>query len=668
MPQGSGEDHLLWTWADLMSQQAAEVAASQSMTVTTNENVSVSQTELDYAIAQAGNDEWLQYKKCQLWRHEEMNLFYQCTQDAVNNYALDHYGGEVRSYPRWKEANEHCQARVDWMQDCPFNNGTEPAVYPSDPSEPEYPPITPAPVEPPTPIVYPSDPSEPEPPTEPDEQGPAYGGAPVNPDPDLQPIFRYGTTEPFTGGSPQCGDEGDIPDFGSGYCGWILTDDNDPTICYNSIALEFTQTTYSTTHWVGWHVTNNPAPTDWMRWSGYVQWLGGVPTASYELGIMIYGQLTNDWIEGMQPNEWRWISVVRPVIPGGDGDRIRFLMNSAPDGQVIRLGSVHLELFDALPTPMPQPYFTPPAIPDGYLLGDTWYSVVPGQWVGEIDTATDWVFECDLKLGDMNYEFGSLIRFTATTGNWGSYGDEILNLDITSWNELFVASDTVAYPDIYQWTDPLDIGQTMHVKIELAGPKREVWIDGVSVLVVHDMGPRESHQAVQVWSGDGFEVAADAKLKNVRWENLAPQAPADIELSETDVPDGPQPDPNATWDVGAWNSGGYMLGDSWYAIQSANLIGTIETAEDWEFEADLWLGDNWSFSTVIRFTVTDGNWGTYGDEILNIDVTSWNEIFLASDTLGYPDIYEWTSEQPVHQALHLKVTLHDNVREVLING
>ena len=35
-----------------------------------------------------------------------MNLYYQCTQNDINNYALHHFGGAVRSYPRWvKEYN-----------------------------------------------------------------------------------------------------------------------------------------------------------------------------------------------------------------------------------------------------------------------------------------------------------------------------------------------------------------------------------------------------------------------------------------------------------------------------------------------------------------------------------------------------------------------------------
>lgn len=402
-------------------------------------------------------------------------------------------------------------------------------------------------------------------------------------------------------------------------------------------------------------------------------WIDTVPEKNNDLGLLLYGQIKNTWMTDMQPNEWRWVSVLQQVLPGGGDNMIIFSMNGAPAGQGVRIASVHLDLFGAKPVAMLPPFITVPEIPDGYLLGNTWYTMQSSKLVGEIDVATDWVFECDLQLGDMNYEFGSLVRFTATNGNWGTYGDEILNLDITSWNELFVASDTVAYPDIYQWTAPLPVGQQMHLKIELAGPKREVWIDGVSVLVINDMGHRESHSAVKIWSGDSFEVPADAKIKNAKWVNLPPQEPYVEPIPVPVVPVGPEPDPNATFlFTGGWTggegTGSYLLGDTWYKVQGSNMVGEIQTAENWEFECDVWLGDNWNFGSLIRFTVTDGNWGTYGDEILNIDVTSWNEIFVASDTLAYPDIYEWTSPLEIHQQIHLKVSLHDNVREVSING
>jgi len=47
-------------------------------------------------------------RNCQLHREEEINLYYQCTQNDINNYALNHFGGEKRSYPRWVEEYNVC--------------------------------------------------------------------------------------------------------------------------------------------------------------------------------------------------------------------------------------------------------------------------------------------------------------------------------------------------------------------------------------------------------------------------------------------------------------------------------------------------------------------------------------------------------------------------------
>jgi hypothetical protein len=47
-------------------------------------------------------------RNCQLHREEEINLYYQCTQNDINNYALHHFGGDARSYPRWVDEYNVC--------------------------------------------------------------------------------------------------------------------------------------------------------------------------------------------------------------------------------------------------------------------------------------------------------------------------------------------------------------------------------------------------------------------------------------------------------------------------------------------------------------------------------------------------------------------------------
>merc|ERR1740139_515408 len=57
-----------------------------------------------------------------------MNLYYQCTQNDINNYALHHFGGETRSYPRWvKEYNvciDHIHRAKTLHLDFFHDNGT----------------------------------------------------------------------------------------------------------------------------------------------------------------------------------------------------------------------------------------------------------------------------------------------------------------------------------------------------------------------------------------------------------------------------------------------------------------------------------------------------------------------------------------------------------------
>lgn len=50
--------------------------------------------------------------QCQLYRNEEINLYYQCTQNAFNNFALDHFGGDQRSYPRWLSEVYRCNVEL----------------------------------------------------------------------------------------------------------------------------------------------------------------------------------------------------------------------------------------------------------------------------------------------------------------------------------------------------------------------------------------------------------------------------------------------------------------------------------------------------------------------------------------------------------------------------
>ncbi len=37
-----------------------------------------------------------------------------------------------------------------------------------------------------------------------------------------------------------------------------------------------------------------------------------------EIGVSINGEIHNNWINTMEPDPWRWVSIVSPVVPGGE--------------------------------------------------------------------------------------------------------------------------------------------------------------------------------------------------------------------------------------------------------------------------------------------------------------------------------------------------------------
>jgi hypothetical protein len=106
MPQGEGRDHTDWSWhlEHLEEGDKVDRAAEDLKIARIGEaGAIVELEELRMKIIEADEEH---LRQCQLHREEEMNLYYQCTQNDINNYALHHFGGEVRSYPRWvKEYN-----------------------------------------------------------------------------------------------------------------------------------------------------------------------------------------------------------------------------------------------------------------------------------------------------------------------------------------------------------------------------------------------------------------------------------------------------------------------------------------------------------------------------------------------------------------------------------
>ena len=52
-----------------------------------------------------------------------------------------------------------------------------------------------------------------------------------------------------------------------------------------------------------------------------------VPQPNYSVGFKIFGSANNDWVSGMIPNEWKWVSQVGPVVPGVDFNRLIYIFD-----------------------------------------------------------------------------------------------------------------------------------------------------------------------------------------------------------------------------------------------------------------------------------------------------------------------------------------------------
>lgn len=118
IPQGDGQDHLLWSWDDMLEEQEQEVQDALEEIVEWDWAIIDGQDEVDEAMEDVDSEAAIAFKQCELIRHEEQNLFYQCTQNAINNYALNHYGGEERSFESWLEDVIYCNSKIDGLGDC----------------------------------------------------------------------------------------------------------------------------------------------------------------------------------------------------------------------------------------------------------------------------------------------------------------------------------------------------------------------------------------------------------------------------------------------------------------------------------------------------------------------------------------------------------------------
>lgn len=97
--------------------------------------------------------------------------------------------------------------------------------------------------------------------------------------------------------------------------------------------------------WCGWQAPQQNG--HWVRLSCFIRFHSQIPPPSHNFGLKINGQTCNDWLDGLEPNTWKFVSAVAPVIAGEDFDYHLLIFDSIPPGpQIVAFGGLSMEVFD----------------------------------------------------------------------------------------------------------------------------------------------------------------------------------------------------------------------------------------------------------------------------------------------------------------------------------
>jgi len=110
---GEGRDNTEWSWHGEHREAEENLIKAGIDLETTETGLIEAGLQLEQVKSQIIPAVEEHHRNCQLHREEEMNLYYQCTQNDINNYALHHFGGQERSYPRWVVEYNVC---IDHLQ------------------------------------------------------------------------------------------------------------------------------------------------------------------------------------------------------------------------------------------------------------------------------------------------------------------------------------------------------------------------------------------------------------------------------------------------------------------------------------------------------------------------------------------------------------------------
>ena len=97
----------------MWAKQALRIKDAENRIGALDVTIAKSNTELEAIKAGVLAETTIHAMACSSFRFEEINLWYSCTQNAVDNFALGHYGEGTAAFERWYFEYERCGTEAD---------------------------------------------------------------------------------------------------------------------------------------------------------------------------------------------------------------------------------------------------------------------------------------------------------------------------------------------------------------------------------------------------------------------------------------------------------------------------------------------------------------------------------------------------------------------------
>ena len=131
----------------------------------------------------------------------------------------------------------------------------------------------------------------------------------------------------------------------------------------------------------------------------------------------------------------------------------------------------------------------------------------------------DYTLALDLIIHGKKDEWSSIVRFTSTSQNEGTYGDRLLGLFLPpSSTKLCISTDTTTQNNHHHYTGALPVGKKLHIVITVKGKTKTVSVNGTEHLSISDLQERTHHtKNVTVYASGTHYVEASATIQNVHF-------------------------------------------------------------------------------------------------------------------------------------------------------